>query len=61
MELSRPLVEEATAQVAKAKELHDKLEQHYIRAMNFEEVDAAGSTLFNRILALCAEKESGGN
>ena len=55
------LVEEATAQVAKAKELHDKLEQHYIRAMNFEEVDAAGSTLFNRILALCAEKESGGN
>lgn len=55
------LITEATTQVAKAKELHDKLEQHYIRAMDFEEVDAAGSNLFNRILALCAEKESNNN
>lgn len=53
------LVDEATEKIAEAKDLHDKLEKHYTRTMDFDKVDIAGEALFNRILTLCAEKESG--
>lgn len=52
------MIKEATEEIAKAKDLHDQLEQYYVQAMDFNKVDAAGAGLFNRILAICAEKES---
>lgn len=56
---TRALVEEAAELIAKAKAMHDKLEQYYTRAMDFDKLDAAGARLMNRILALSSEKESG--
>ncbi len=53
------LVNAAVEQVGQAKALHDSLELQYSRAMDFEGVDAAGATLFNRILSLCSDRESG--
>ena len=45
-------------QIAKAKEKHDQLETYYVRAMDFEAVDAVGQELFNKILAIASgEKE----
>ena len=51
------LINSAIDNFARAKDIHDKLELHYSRAMDFDAVDAVGSSLFNRILAIAAEKE----
>jgi hypothetical protein len=50
------LVNEATIQIASAKKLHDKLEQHYTKAMDFDKVDHMQEALFNKILTKCAQE-----
>lgn len=52
---NKALIDEAIANIAKAKSLHDDLEVFYINAMDFEGVDATRNKLFNKILGIAAE------
>lgn len=46
----------AAAKIAEAKRIHDRLESFYSKAMDFDAVDLTSGKLFNRILAIAAEK-----
>ena len=47
----------AAAKIAEAKRIHDHLEGFYSKAMDFDAVDLTSGKLFNRILAIAAEKQ----
>ncbi len=47
----------AVENLKKAKSRHDDLEAFYCQAMDYERIDTARNKIFNRILALAAEKE----
>ncbi len=48
------LMQEAVDNLVAAKEINDRLEQYYIRAMNFEAVDSLKESILNKILATAA-------
>lgn len=50
-------VAQAVENLKKAKSRHDDLEAFYCQAMDYERIDIARNKIFNRILALAAEKE----
>lgn len=50
-------VQQAVENLKKAKSRHDDLEAFYCQAMDYERIDTARNKIFNRILALAAEKE----
>ena len=50
-------IRQAVENLKKAKSRHDDLEAFYCQAMDYERIDAARNKIFNRILALAAEKE----
>ncbi|HZW82783.1 MAG TPA: hypothetical protein VFF14_05060 [Candidatus Deferrimicrobium sp.] len=45
------LMQEAVDKLAQVKELNDKLETHYVKAMDFEAVDSLKESILNKILA----------
>ncbi|MEG1500731.1 MAG: hypothetical protein RR396_02130 [Clostridiales bacterium] len=51
------LTQTAAAKIHEAKTIHDDLESFYIKAMDFEAVDFTASQVFNKILAIAADKE----
>ncbi len=51
------LTRQAGENIRQAKAVHDQLEEYYIKAMDFEEVDFTASRVFNKILAIAAERE----
>ena len=53
----RHIVDEAAASIAEAKEIHNKLEAFYIKAMDFEAVDKIAKEIFGKIWAMAAVKE----
>ena len=52
-------IAQAVENLKKAKSRHDDLEAFYCQAMDYERIDTARNKIFNRILALAAEKEKG--
>lgn len=50
-------LESAVACIAKAKSLHNDLEEYYVKAMNFEEVDAVCKKVFAEIWRMVDESE----
>ena len=50
-------VQQAGEKIAEAKALHDHLETYYKKAVDFRGVENTGNQIFNRILAIAAEKE----
>ncbi|MDO4582008.1 MAG: hypothetical protein Q4B96_05445 [Bacillota bacterium] len=50
------LSDAAAAAVAEAKQLHDQLEDYYVRAMDFEISDMLAQRLIERIMLLAADK-----
>lgn len=52
------MVQKAVNCLQQAKSRHDDLEAFYCQAMDYERIDTARNKIFNRILALAAEKET---
>ncbi|MCI8335867.1 MAG: hypothetical protein HFI72_01670 [Peptococcaceae bacterium] len=50
-------IQNAVDNLKRAKSRHDDLEAFYCQAMDYERIDTARNKIFNRILALAAEKE----
>ncbi|MDF9758718.1 putative nucleotidyltransferase [Peribacillus simplex] len=49
---------EATASLAKAKELHDELEKIYVKAMDFTAIDDIQSDIHQQIIERAQEVDS---
>jgi hypothetical protein len=55
------LMQEAADKLAQAKELNDKLETHYVKAMDFEAVDSLKESILNKILATAVSARNSRN